>query len=125
MAPKCAIELAVATKVNDGRITSSSGFTPHTSKANRNPSVPFVTATAWFALVIWHIFFSNSSTHLPCELTHPELIQSNINSFALVSLKSGSCKVRGICESNVPVTILISLTTQSNIYIYKKFFENL
>ena len=59
---KCDIELAVATKVKEGIMTSSKGLTPTRCSASLKPTVPLVTAMAYLEFVYSQIFFSKFCT---------------------------------------------------------------
>ena len=82
---KWLIALAVPTKLNGGKITSSSFLTPTTKRANLNPTVPLVTAIQKSAPVKSQSFFSKILTQFPAELTQPVSIQSFKYSKALVA----------------------------------------
>src|SRR5690606_3165663 len=70
-APQCEIALAVATKVNEGQITSSFGLTPARCKQTCRAEVPLTVATACRQPVTAANCSSNRVTKAPAEETQP------------------------------------------------------
>src|SRR5712692_7981460 len=85
-APTDTTEFAVATNVNDGRITSSPCFISSAYSAACSAAVPEFTATAYFDLTNEERSFSNSCTLLPPEFAAD--VREFSTSTALTSLIS-------------------------------------
>ena len=86
--------LAVATKVIDGRITSSFGSTPSSSSAACSAAVPLTMAMAWRTPVAAATISSNCATYLPADDTQPVSMQSSTSSRSRAPNR-GSCSSTG------------------------------